>query len=83
MDRHRSLSTSTAAAPATREGGPLSYAWDLDGDGAFDDSTAVAPSFTYNAGGNYDVRLRVTDNQGALHGHHTNQREQHTAGCVD
>ena len=45
------------------EGGPLTYAWDLDADGAFDDSTAVAPSHTYTVGGNYDVRLRVTDNQ--------------------
>ena len=46
------------------EGGPLSYAWDLDADGAFDDSTAVSPSFTYGVGGNYSVRLRVTDNLG-------------------
>ena len=29
----------------------LSYAWDLDGDGAFDDSTAAQPSFTYTADG--------------------------------
>ena len=47
------------------EGGPLSYAWDLDADGAFDDSTAVALAYTYDAGGNYGARLRVTDNQGA------------------
>jgi glucose/arabinose dehydrogenase len=31
------------------EGGPLSYAWDLDGDGAFDDSTAATPTYTYTA----------------------------------
>ena len=30
---------------------------DLDADGAFDDSTAVAPH-TYNLGGNYAVRLQ-------------------------
>jgi uncharacterized repeat protein (TIGR01451 family) len=43
------------------EGGPLTYAWDLDGDGAFDDSTAVQPTHTYTQPGNYSARLRVTD----------------------
>ena len=28
-------------------GDTLTYAWDLDGDGAYDDSTAVNPSRTY------------------------------------
>jgi uncharacterized repeat protein (TIGR01451 family) len=45
------------------EGGPLTYAWDLDGDGAFDDSTAVQPTNTYTQPGTYIVKLRVTDNQ--------------------
>jgi uncharacterized repeat protein (TIGR01451 family) len=45
------------------EGGPLTYAWDLDGDGAFDDSTAVQPTYTYTQPGTYNARLRVTDNQ--------------------
>jgi uncharacterized repeat protein (TIGR01451 family) len=45
------------------EGGPLTYAWDLDGDGAFDDSTAVQPSHTYTQPGTYNARLRVTDAQ--------------------
>jgi uncharacterized repeat protein (TIGR01451 family) len=45
------------------EGGPLTYAWDLDGDGAFDDSTAVSPTYTYTQPGTYNARLRVTDNQ--------------------
>ena len=43
------------------EGGPLTYAWDLDGDGAYDDSTASQPSSTYTAPGSVTVRLRVTD----------------------
>jgi PKD repeat protein len=45
------------------EGGQLTYAWDLDGDGAFDDSTAVTPTHTYTQPGTYNARLRVTDAQ--------------------
>jgi uncharacterized repeat protein (TIGR01451 family) len=45
------------------EGGPLAYAWDLDGDGAFDDSTAVQPTRTYTQPGTYNARLRVIDDQ--------------------
>jgi glucose/arabinose dehydrogenase len=44
---------------------PLSYAWDLDGDGAYDDSTATKPSYTYTTEGSYSASLRVTDTQGA------------------
>ncbi|WP_157610164.1 PQQ-dependent sugar dehydrogenase [Spirillospora albida] len=44
---------------------PLTYAWDLDGDGAFDDSAAARPSHTYTAAGRYTVGLRVTDTRGA------------------
>jgi PKD repeat protein len=46
-------------------GDTVSYAWDLNGDGAFGDSTVVGPSFTYTSPGTYAVRLRVTDNHGA------------------
>lgn len=42
----------------------LTFAWDLDGDGEFDDSTAIAPSFTYTTAGQRLVRLRVTDRGG-------------------
>jgi glucose/arabinose dehydrogenase len=45
----------------------LSYAWDLDGDGVFDDSTALTPSYTYTAAGVYTVKLQVTDLRGASH----------------
>jgi PKD repeat protein/glucose/arabinose dehydrogenase len=44
---------------------PLSYAWDLDGDGAYDDSTATKPSYTYTTAGSYRASLRVTDSLGA------------------
>jgi glucose/arabinose dehydrogenase len=46
-------------------GDVLSYAWDLDGDGQFDDSTAVAPTHTYTVAGTVTARLRVTDSAGA------------------
>ena len=46
-------------------GDTLSYAWDLDGDGEYDDSTAVAPSHTYTSQGFYTASLRVTDSHGA------------------
>ena len=44
----------------------LTYAWDLDGDGAYDDSTAARPSFTYRSPGTVTVRLRVTDPGGLI-----------------
>jgi glucose/arabinose dehydrogenase len=43
---------------------PLSYSWDLDGDGAFDDSTAAQPTYTYATVGSYTASLRVTDPEG-------------------
>ncbi|MGW5053648.1 PQQ-dependent sugar dehydrogenase [Actinokineospora sp. NPDC004072] len=46
-------------------GDTLAYAWDLDGDGAYDDSTAVNPTRTYAATGVVEVGLRVTDPDGA------------------
>jgi glucose/arabinose dehydrogenase len=47
------------------ERGSLTFAWDLDGDGAFDDSTSKRPTYTYTTGGAYQVRLKVTDTKGA------------------
>ena len=47
------------------DGTIVAYAWDLDGDGQFDDSTAQNPSFTYTTAGTYNVRLRVTDDDAA------------------
>jgi glucose/arabinose dehydrogenase len=43
----------------------LAFAWDLDGDGQFDDSTLVNPQWTYTVAADVTVRLRVTDNAGA------------------
>jgi len=43
---------------------PLAYAWDFTNDGV-NDSTTQSPSFTYNAGGTYTVRLTVTNAAGS------------------
>jgi glucose/arabinose dehydrogenase/PKD repeat protein len=43
----------------------LSYAWDLDADGAYDDGTGVTQSHTYSGVMNVSVGLRVTDPLGA------------------
>jgi glucose/arabinose dehydrogenase/PKD repeat protein len=47
-------------------GDTLTYAWDLDGDGQYDDSTMVRPSYTYTSQGVYNASLRVTDSHGAF-----------------
>ena len=44
-------------------GTTLTYAWDLDGDGEFDDSTSATPSRTYTSPGVVTVRLRVSDGE--------------------
>jgi glucose/arabinose dehydrogenase/PKD repeat protein len=43
-------------------GDVLTYAWDLDGDGQFDDSAESQTVATYDEDGVYSVRLRVEDN---------------------
>jgi PKD repeat protein len=47
------------------DGDALTYAWDLDGDGAYDDSTSPQPTYTYSTAGTYAARLQVTDARGA------------------
>lgn len=42
-------------------GDTIQYAWDLDGDGAFDDSTLANPTRTYTQAQTVPVKLRVTD----------------------
>ena len=46
-------------------GDVLSYAWDLDADGAYDDSAAPNPTWTYTTAAAVDAGLRVTDSHGA------------------
>jgi glucose/arabinose dehydrogenase len=47
------------------EGQDLSYAWDTDGDGAYDDSSTALQRWTYGTAGSYPVGLKVTDPSGA------------------
>jgi glucose/arabinose dehydrogenase len=57
---------SGSSDPDPGETATLSYAWDLNGDGEFDDSTAVHPSVQEYVDGSHDVtvKLRVTDVNG-------------------
>ncbi|MDA0180301.1 PQQ-dependent sugar dehydrogenase [Solirubrobacter phytolaccae] len=50
-----------ATSSSDPNGDELDYAWDLDGDGAYDDSTSATPGRTYTQEGNVTVRLRVSD----------------------
>jgi hypothetical protein len=61
-DRISSLRWVPDEAPASS----LSFAWDLDSDGEFDDSTSATPTFgPTTQEGDHTVRLRVTDATGA------------------
>jgi glucose/arabinose dehydrogenase len=52
------------AGSSDPDGDPLTYAWDLDGDGAYDDSSAAQTTYTYTADGTYTARLQVSDGRG-------------------
>jgi hypothetical protein len=43
----------------------LSYRWDLDNDGKFDDANTVSTPATFTTAGPHRVRLKVSDSQGA------------------
>ncbi|WP_159397107.1 PQQ-dependent sugar dehydrogenase [Sorangium cellulosum] len=47
------------------DGGALSFAWDLDGDGAFDDATGPTTTATFTTPGRHVVAVRVSDSHGA------------------
>jgi hypothetical protein len=46
-------------------GATLSFAWDLDGGGQFDDAFVANPQHIYTSAGQITVRLRVTDEHSA------------------
>ena len=54
----------TGTGSSDPNGDTLAYAWDLDGDGAYDDSTIANPSRVYSTAGPVTVGLRVTDPSG-------------------
>lgn len=58
---------------ATQTGGypGYAYAWDIDNDGAFDDSTSRTPEQTYTTTGARTVRVRITDRDGLAGNQHT------------
>ena len=43
----------------------VSYEWDLDNDGSFDDASGVSPTFAAAGSGVFTIGLRVTDGDGA------------------
>jgi len=57
--------TLDASASSDPDGAALAIAWDLDGDGAFDDATGPTAPFTPGVAGSYGVAVRVTDPAGA------------------
>jgi len=54
-----------AAGSTDADGDTLSYAWDLDEDGEFDDSTEASPSHEYVEPGVHVASVRVSDPDGA------------------
>ncbi len=43
----------------------VSYEWDTDNDGQYDDVTGIMPQYTWNSVGTFTISLRVTDTHGA------------------
>ncbi len=57
--------TMTASTSSDPGGGPLTYTWDLDDDGDFDDATGDVVTYTWTVAGVHTVTVRVADAQQA------------------
>ena len=51
----------TAASSFDPDNDPLTYAWDLDNDGQFDDAVGKTPSVTFAVPATYAIAVQVTD----------------------
>lgn len=74
-DRPRPQISATPATPhagatvhlsAYARSNGLTYAWDLDDDGAFDDSTSATPQKVFATAGSHTIRVAVTDSDGRV-----------------
>ena len=54
----------SASAPGADGTAIVGYAWDLDGDGAYDDATGAKPKASFPDEGTYSVAVQVTDAKG-------------------
>jgi Zn-dependent metalloprotease/PKD repeat protein len=54
----------TASIANGDDGDTLTYAWDLDDDGDYDDSTSATPTVTFGDNGAFTVSLQVTNTAG-------------------
>lgn len=58
--------TFDASSSTDPDGQIVSYEWDLDGDGRFDDGEGEVVTYTYTQEGEFEVTLQVTDNNGEV-----------------
>ncbi|PTL55510.1 serine protease [Paraconexibacter algicola] len=62
----RATTVRVSASDPTPGGGIAAVAWDLDGDGAFDDATGLSAPWIPTAAGDQAVRARVSDSDGMV-----------------
>ncbi|MFA5056089.1 MAG: PKD domain-containing protein [Dehalococcoidia bacterium] len=75
--------TFNGSASYDTDGMIVSYEWDLDNDGEYDDATGATPSFTWNDDYSGIVGLRVTDDAGEATAAATTVTVNNVAPTVD
>ena len=73
--------TFSSEGSADPSGGAITYAWDLNGDGTID-STSASPTFTYDSAGRYTASLTVSDDSGRTTGASVNIVAGNTAPTI-